>query len=161
MKILKKILALTLVFALGIGAGYVSEHPVTENSRFQAFTEKLFQTEVSANALTLLADTELVLACSGGSLSVLPADARGTPELHIPVLTVRSGTAHVRVGLAPHPMVPEHWIEWIVLETQQGFSVRRLRPGDAPEALFALPDTETAVGAYAYCNLHGLWQSML
>ena len=53
MKILKKILALTLVFALGIGAGYVSEHPVTENSRFQAFTEKLFQTEVSANALTL------------------------------------------------------------------------------------------------------------
>ena len=50
MKILKKILALTLVFALGIGAGYVSEHPVTENSRFQAFTEKLFQTEVSANA---------------------------------------------------------------------------------------------------------------
>ena len=53
MKILKKILALTLVFALGIGAGYVSEHPVTENSRFQAFTEKLFKTEVSANALTL------------------------------------------------------------------------------------------------------------
>ena len=50
---------------------------------------------------------------------------------------------------------------WIVLETQQGFSVRRLRPGDAPEALFALADTETAVGAYAYCNLHGLWQSML
>ena len=77
------------------------------------------------------------------------------------MLTVRSGTAHVRVGLAPHPMVPEHWLEWIVLETQQGFSVRRLRPGDAPEALFALPDTETAVGAYAYCNLHGLWQSML
>mgnify|MGYP002270768397 CR=1 FL=1 len=108
---------------------------------------------------TLLADTELVLACSGGSLSVLPADARGTPELHIPVLTVRSGTAHVRVGLAPHPMVPEHWLEWIVLETQQGFSVRRLRPGDAPEALFALPDTETAVGAYAYCNLHGLWKA--
>ncbi len=64
-------------------------------------------------------------------------------------------------ALLPHPMVPEHWIEWIVLETQQGFSVRRLRPGDAPEALFALPDTETAVGAYAYCNLHGLWQSML
>ena len=94
---------------------------------------QFYQSEGCANALTLLADTELVLACSGGSLSVLPADA----------------------------MVPEHWIEWIVLETQQGFSVRRLRPGDAPEALFALPDTETAVGAYAYCNLHGLWQSML
>ena len=122
---------------------------------------QFYQSEGCANALTLLADTELVLACNGGSLSVLPADARGTPELHIPVLTVRSGTAHVRVGLAPHPMVPEHWLEWIVLETQQGFSVRRLRPGDAPEALFALPDTETAVGAYAYCNLHGLWQSML
>ena len=65
---------------------------------------QFYQSEGCANALTLLADTELVLACSGGSLSVLPADARGTPELHIPVLTVRSGTAHVRVGLAPHPM---------------------------------------------------------
>ena len=39
---------------------------------------QFYQSEGCANALTLLADTELVLACSGGSLSVLPADARGT-----------------------------------------------------------------------------------
>ena len=42
---------------------------------------QFYQSEGCANALTLLADTELVLACSGGSLSVLPADARGTGTL--------------------------------------------------------------------------------
>ena len=53
MKILKKIIALCLVFCLGLGLGCLSEYPFTENSRFEAFTEKLFRSEVSGNALSL------------------------------------------------------------------------------------------------------------
>ena len=53
MSIPKKILTLCLVFFLGIGMGYVSEHGLSENSRFESFTENLFQAEVSANTLTL------------------------------------------------------------------------------------------------------------
>ena len=53
MSIPKKILALCLVFFLGIGMGYVSEHGLSENSRFESFTENLFRAEVSANTLTL------------------------------------------------------------------------------------------------------------
>ena len=53
MKILKKIVALCLVFCLGLGLGCLSEYPFTENSRFEAFTEKLFRSEVSGNALSL------------------------------------------------------------------------------------------------------------
>lgn len=43
MSIPKKILTLCLVFYLGIGMGYVSEHGLSENSRFESFTENLFR----------------------------------------------------------------------------------------------------------------------
>lgn len=53
MSIPKKILALCLVFAAGIGMGSLSGHFISENSRFETFREKLFESEVSSNALTL------------------------------------------------------------------------------------------------------------
>ena len=53
MSIRKRILALCLVFAAGIGMGSLSGHFISENSRFETFTEKLFESEVSSNTLTL------------------------------------------------------------------------------------------------------------
>lgn len=53
MSIPKRILALCLVFTTGIGMGYLSDHFISENSRFETFTQKLFQSEVSSNTLTL------------------------------------------------------------------------------------------------------------
>lgn len=49
----KRILTLCLVFAVGISMGILSDHFISENSRFQSFTEKLFQSEVCSNTLTL------------------------------------------------------------------------------------------------------------
>ncbi|URW87804.1 DUF885 domain-containing protein [Blautia wexlerae] len=49
----KRILSLCLVFAIGISMGVLSDHFVSENSRFQTFTEKLFRSEVCDNTLTL------------------------------------------------------------------------------------------------------------
>lgn len=53
MSIPKRLLALCLVFVIGIGLGCLSDHFISENSRFQAFTDELFQSEVSNNTLTL------------------------------------------------------------------------------------------------------------
>ena len=49
----KRILSLCLVFAIGISMGVLSDHFVSENSRFQTFTEKLFRSEVCSNTLTI------------------------------------------------------------------------------------------------------------
>ena len=49
----KRILCLCLVFAIGISMGVLSDHFVSENSRFQTFTEKLFRSEACSNPLTL------------------------------------------------------------------------------------------------------------
>ena len=53
MSIPKRLLALCLVFATGIGLGYLSDHFISENSCFHAFTYELFLSEVSNNTLTL------------------------------------------------------------------------------------------------------------
>ena len=37
--------------------------------------------------------------------------------------------------------------------------VRPLKPGEKPEASFALCEGDEVVAAYAYCNLHGLWKA--
>ena len=56
-------------------------------------------------------------------------------------------------------MAPEHYIEWVILETSQGSQRKTLTPGSAPEAKFSLTEGDKAVAAYAYCNLHGLWKT--
>ena len=57
-------------------------------------------------------------------------------------------------------MLPEHFIEFIVLHTDQGYKLKHLKPGDAPVASFAILDNEIVFSAYAYCNLHGLWKKV-
>ena len=65
----------------------------------------------------------------------------------------------VTVGSVEHPMMENHHIEWILLETSQGFQKKDLDPAGKPEAVFALAEGETAVAAYESCNLHGIWKA--
>ena len=58
-----------------------------------------------------------------------------------------------------HPMIPEHYIEWIALETTGGNQRKTLSPSDEPKACFALCEDEEVKAVYAYCNLHSLWKA--
>ena len=60
-------------------------------------------------------------------------------------------------GETKHPMLEEHFIEWITLSTNQGIYRKQLNPGQEPVADFCL-DGEQVEEVYAYCNLHGLWK---
>ena len=89
-------------------------------------------------------------------------------EKHVPVITVAGNTVTVKVGSVPHPMLDNHYIEFIqLLQRDRVLETKRLYPGDAPEAEFKfseslLPFTKGEAGrgltARAYCNLHGLWK---
>ena len=81
-------------------------------------------------------------------------------EKHVPVVTVNGDKIEVAVGSVEHPMVPEHWIEFIVLETKKGFQIKYLNAGEAPKTVFTITDDE-AVAVYEYCNLHGLWKTVI
>ena len=88
-----------------------------------------------------------------------PGSTDAATEKHVPVISVNGSNVTVTVGSVAHPMLEEHSIKWIVLETAEGFQRKTLKPGDKPEAVFALTEGDKAVAAYAYCDLHGLWSA--
>jgi superoxide reductase len=63
----------------------------------------------------------------------------------------------VTIGSVDHPMLEEHYIEWIEL-IADGKSYRQfLKPGDKPKAHFDV--RADSVVAREICNLHGLWKA--
>ena len=90
---------------------------------------------------------------------LLPGITDGAHEKHVPVIEINGRDVTVSVGSAAHPMMEEHFIMWIALETKQGAQRKPLNPGDEPKASFALAPGDEVVAAYEYCNLHGLWKA--
>ena len=80
-------------------------------------------------------------------------------EKHVPVVTKKCKTVKVDVGSVAHPMTAEHLIEWVALETEQGYQVQYLKAGGSPVCEFKLADGDAVLNIYAYCNLHGLWKN--
>lgn len=77
-------------------------------------------------------------------------------EKHVPVATFGS-SIKVKVGAVPHPMEPNHYIEWIEVVYDGIVDKKFLRPGDKPEAEFSLKADKATVRAY--CNVHGHWKA--
>ncbi len=88
---------------------------------------------------------------------LIPNTTDGAFEKHVPVIESNSDSVVVKVGSVAHPMMEQHYIEWIVLETASGYQKKELKPGEEPIASFAV--TEPIIAAYEYCNLHGLWMA--
>lgn len=109
------------------------------------------------NIVGVIKDGGVTPVCCGEKMRELkPNTTDAAGEKHVPVVSVENGVVTVKVGSVTHPMIEEHYIEWIYLETEKGGQRKALKPGEAPEARFTLVDDQP-LGAYAYCNLHGLW----
>lgn len=120
---------------------------------------KFFVCKHCGNLVTLLHESGAPLTCCGDTMSELFANTtEAATEKHLPVVDVQGDTVTVTVGSVAHPMLPEHFIQWIYLETDKGFQLKYLNPGEKPEAVFTLND-EKPVAAYELCNLHGLWKT--
>lgn len=103
-------------------------------------------------------DNKIVEAING-DLNLEEIKIRGvdaSQEKHVPVVKIEGNKVIVTVGSVIHPMEEKHYIEFIEIETKKGIQRKNLKPNDKPEATFILEDDEF-VNAYAYCNLHGMW----
>ena len=97
--------------------------------------------------------------CCGQKMTKLePGVVEASHEKHIPVVTVKDNIVTVTIGSVEHPMVEEHHIVWVYLQTDRGGQRKCLEVGKEPVVSFALAD-EKPIAAYAYCNLHGLWKT--
>jgi superoxide reductase len=99
------------------------------------------------------------IVCCGEPMQELTANTvDAAREKHVPEITVEGSKVTVKVGSVTHPMLPEHYIKWIFLQTKEGMQRKCLEPGQQPEAVFALTEGDEVIAAYEYCNLHGLWK---
>ena len=120
---------------------------------------KFFVCRHCGNVIAYVEDSGVKVVCCGEPMQeMVPNTSDGAGEKHVPVVTREGDTVTVKVGSVEHPMLEAHYIEWIALQTTAGVQLRRLAPGQKPEAVFALAPGEDVVAAFEYCNLHGLWK---
>ena len=115
--------------------------------------------EHCGNLVGAIHNAGVPLVCCGQKMKKLePGVVEASHEKHIPVVTVEGNLARVAIGSVEHPMVEEHSILWVYLQTDRGGQRKELAVGEPPVAVFALAD-EKPIAVYAYCNLHGLWKA--
>lgn len=98
------------------------------------------------------------LVCCGVYMILESEETCGESERnHLPVVSAGQGIITVSAGHTPHPMTPDHHIEWIEIHNEQGFFQRQfLKPGDLPQGVFQKQHSVFTVRLY--CNIHGLWK---
>ncbi|HJA32288.1 MAG: desulfoferrodoxin [Clostridiales bacterium] len=100
-----------------------------------------------------------VMCCGEKMLELTPNTTDGALEKHVPEVTADGLKVSVVVGSTVHPMLEEHYIQFIALETKNGCIYRKdLKPGDEPKAEFMLSEGDAVEAVYEFCNLHGLWK---
>ncbi len=99
--------------------------------------------------------------CCGQPMEKLvPGSTDAATEKHVPVAVREGADVKVTVGSVEHPMLEEHWIQWIALAQGDRVEIHHLHPGEKPETVFASV-AEGPATVYEHCNLHGLWKCEL
>jgi superoxide reductase len=126
-----------------------------------AFQPKFYRCSNCGQIISVLKDEGIRPHCCGQPMEKLsPNTVDAAKEKHIPVVTRDGDILTVKIGSVEHPMLEEHYIEWIYVFQDNGGQRRVLSPGSPPEAQFHLSGGEP-IEVYAYCNLHGLWKTVV
>ena len=122
--------------------------------------QKFYICKHCGNIIAMIRDNGVPVFCCGEKMQeITPGTTEASEEKHIPVYEVKNNVVHVMVGSTAHPMTPEHYIEWICLETERGIQYAHLEPEDKPGAKFALCEGDAVRAVYAFCNQHDLWRN--
>ena len=121
---------------------------------------KFYRCEHCGNIIAMVKNKGVPVMCCGQKMTeIVPGTTYAAVEKHVPVYEVKDSKVFVTVGSVEHPMLDEHYIEWIAVQTTSGNQRKALKPGDKPAACFALCEGEEVEAVYAYCNLHSLWKA--
>ena len=122
--------------------------------------QKFLKCEKCGNIVAAVYESGVPLMCCGKKMEVIvPGSVDASKEKHVPVYEVKDNKVIVTVGSVEHPMIPEHYIEWISLQTKSGNQRKQLKPNQEPKVCFAICEGDEVEAVYANCNLHGLWVS--
>lgn len=118
----------------------------------------VYKCEKCGNIVEVLHVGKGELVCCGAPMVLMEENTvEASYEKHIPVVEKTAEGLFVKVGGDAHPMVPEHYIEWIEVIADNKVYRQELKANEAPEAAFPIKSDDILVRAY--CNLHGLWKA--
>lgn len=125
---------------------------MSENQRF-------FVCNHCKNLAGMIKDAGVSMICCNETMEeLIPNTTEAATEKHLPVVTVKEDSVTVEIGSIAHPMLEEHHIAWVYLQTVKGGQRKCLEIGSEPKVTFKLADDQ-AVAVFAFCNLHGLWKT--
>ena len=112
------------------------------------------------NIIAMINNSGVPIQCCGENMQeIIPGTTDASEEKHIPVYKTDGDKVTVSVGSVQHPMEPQHYIEWVCIESDDGFQYKRLSPNQPPKANFSLSKGDRVKGVYAFCNQHSLWKA--
>lgn len=117
-----------------------------------------YRCPICGNIVMKILNSGVPVVCCGQPMQeMIPNTTDASNEKHVPVVAILDKTVGVSIGVVPHPMTDEHYIQWVYLETDKGGQLHYLHPNEEPETNFPLADGETPLCVYSFCNLHSLW----
>lgn len=121
---------------------------------------KFYKCNHCGNVIEKVVDSKVPVVCCGDKMvELIPNTVDASGEKHVPVVTkIDENTIKINVGSVAHPMLPEHHISFVYVETENGGI--RVNLKDKPEAIINVA-TDKPIAVYEYCNLHGLWKTEL
>lgn len=121
----------------------------------------LYRCNICGNIAEIVIEGYGELVCCGQEMEYLEAGVTdGSAEKHVPYIEEADGNTVIRIGSLPHPMIPEHYIEFVEAISKDGRYLKRkyLYPGESPEMVIKCMD-KNKLWAREYCNIHGLWKN--
>ena len=120
---------------------------------------EIYKCNICGNIVEVLHAGVGGLVCCGEEMELLKEKTEDSSvEKHVPYIEKTEDGIIVKVGQnQDHPMVEEHYIEWIQILADGATYRKFLKPGDKRQALFEI--TANEISAREYCNVHGLWKS--
>ena len=121
--------------------------------------QKFYICEHCGNIIAKVKDSGVPVMCCGQKMTeIIPGTTDASQEKHVPVYQVEGNKVTVTIGAVEHPMLNEHHIEWVSIQTKKGNQRKALKPDDKPYVEFLIEQDDKVQAVYAYCNLHGLWK---
>lgn len=117
---------------------------------------QVYRCSVCGNMVEVLAVGGGTLVCCGQPMDLQQENTSdGAVEKHVPEFTHQNSVVKVVVGSVVHPMLENHYIQWIEVITAKEVYRKYLKAGEEPVAEFSIQ--EPVLKVREYCNLHGLW----
>ena len=116
---------------------------------------RIYKCKKCGKVIQVLNDIKTETICCNEEMEeLIPNTVDASAEKHVPYINVEDDMLYVSIGSVEHPMLENHYIEWIMCEYKDAYVVKKLNPNEKPVAYFNYKED---VKIYAYCNLHGLW----